>query len=95
MSKSRCPYPDTFDLLYNARCWTRDGEVNQLIEATAVKCNGWYTIYRKAKRADPWRRTVYASGMRWYDLERKIRDGICVLLDDSENEIPVDISNLL
>lgn len=37
MSKSQCPFPNQFDLLFNATSWTRNGTVTTSHEATAVK----------------------------------------------------------
>ena len=96
MSKSQCPFPNQFDLLFNSQRWTNTGIVVTQFEATAVKYNGWYTVYDTSDMNLPlWRRRCYGSGMRWYDLERKIQQGVYSLLEEDDPDIQVDISNLI
>lgn len=62
MSKSQCPFPNQFDLLFNSTRWTPAGDVTTTHEATAVKYNGWYTVYRTSDMNLPlWRRRVYGE----------------------------------
>lgn len=96
MSKSQCPFPNQFDLLFNSQRWTNTGIVVTQHEVTAVKDNGWYTVYLTSDMHLPrWSRRAYGSGMRWYDLERKIQQGVYTLIEEEDSDIQVDISNLI
>lgn len=96
MSRSKCPYPNQFDLLYTYRQYRFGAYSSQLREVVAVKDNGWYTVYDKEDMGLPhWRRRCYASAMRWYDLERKIEQGIFTTCDTEEQETAIDIADLI
>lgn len=97
MSRSKCPFPNEFELMYRYSGY--DGRlrsyVNEFRPAIAVKNNGWYTIYSNEQpNVYLWQRRCYATSLRWYDLQRLVDSGI-VMLDQPEEETTIDISSLI
>ena len=97
MSKSKCPFPDEFELIYNYRRYT-GYDLYQIEQRPAIarKVNGWYTVYANNPGVSNhyWSRYVYASALRWYDLQRKIEQGI-FSLEQPEDEVSIDISEII
>lgn len=97
MSKSKCPFPDEFELIYNYRRYT-GYNLYQIEQKPAIarKVNGWYTVYDNSPgSSNHYRpRIVYASSLRWYDLQRKIEQGI-FSFEQPEDEVSIDISELM
>lgn len=97
MSKSKCPFPDEFELIYNFQRYTGYGSYQiEQRPAIARKVNGWYTVYDNNPGVSNhyWSRYVYASALRWYDLQRKIEQGI-FSLEQPEDEVSIDISEII
>lgn len=98
MSRSKCPFPDEFELIYNCRRYTGINGTYQIEQRPAIarKVNGWYTVYENGYDASNhyWCRRVYGSALRWYDLQRKIEQGI-FSLEQPEDEVQIDISELM
>lgn len=97
MSRSKCPFPDQFELQFVRYRWnpgTRD-YTSEILPALAVKNNGWYTVYSNDRpNLQLWQRISYAVSLRWYDLQRKIDNGTFILYQQEE-DIDIDISELM
>lgn len=97
MSRSKCPFPDRFELQSVIHRWNpgQRGYSKELVPAIAIKNNGWYTVYSNdMPNLQLWQRRVYDTSLRWYDLQRKIDNGTFILYQQEE-DIDIDISELL
>lgn len=98
MSKSMCPFPNEFDLMYRYHGWDgrRGAYVDEMRPAKAIKNNGWYTVYsNNPGQIHSWQRSVYLTSLRWYDLQGKIDSGILAVESPIAEDTSIDISQLL
>lgn len=97
MSRSKCPFPDRFELQAVIYKWNpgQRGYRSEIVPAIAVKNNGWYTVYdNDHPNLQLWQRHMLDSSLRWYDLQRKIDNGTFILYQQDE-DVDIDISELM